>query len=156
MSMTDDLLQRIDVQKREYDQTIWPPATKEAIDRVGRYRRDILHAELPARHVGSLWRNDRLNFNGSSIKGATEHEKPFLGGCIEVNAPMADLPSRFVGYGETDHTLYAQKRTSGPWVALDVPSLDVPALDVPALDVIDEFESVDGMLAHILRAAYDE
>lgn len=146
MSIPEDLLQRIDAEKREYDQTIWPPATQEAIDRVCGYARDMLQAELSESYVAFLRRNDGLNFNSYTIYGATEHAKPFLGGFIEVNARLADPPSPFVYYGETGNTLYAQERTSGRWVALDVPSLDV----------VDEFDSFDAMLEHILREAYDE
>jgi hypothetical protein len=146
MSITEDLLQRIDAEKREYDQTIWPPATQEAIDRVRSYTRDVLQAELSESYVAFLRRNDGLNFNSYAIYGATEHAKPFLGGFVEVNARLADPPSRFVYYGETGNTLYAEERTSGRWFALDVPSLDA----------VDEFDSFDAMLEHILREAYDE
>jgi hypothetical protein len=146
MSTTEDLLQRIDAEKREYDQTIWPPATPQAIERVRRYTRDTLQAELPESHVRFLQRNDGLNFNSYSVYGATEHETPFLGGFIEVNARLADPPSRFVYYGGTGNTFYAQERTSRRWVALDVPSLDV----------VGEFDSFDTMLEYVLREAYDE
>lgn len=146
MSATEDLLQRIDAEKREYDQTIWPPASEEAINRVRSYARDTLQAELSDGYVALLRRNDGVNFNSYFIYGATEHKEPFLGGFIEVNARLADPPSRFVFYGETGNTLYAQERTSGRWVALDVPSLDE----------VDEFDSFDAMLEHVLSEAYDE
>jgi hypothetical protein len=145
MSIPEDLLQRIDAEKREYDQTIWPPATEEAIEAVRSYTRDILQAELSESYIDFLRRNDGLNFNSYYIYGATEHEQPFLGGFIEVNARLADPPSRFVYYGETGNTLYAQERSSGRWVALDVPSLDV----------VDQFDSFDAMLEHVLREAYE-
>jgi hypothetical protein len=48
-----------------------------------------------------------------------------------------------VFYAETGNTLYAQDRTNGRWVALDVPSLDV----------VDELDSFDTMLEHVLREA---
>jgi hypothetical protein len=121
MSVTGDLLQRIVAEKRSYDQTTWPPATKEAIDQVRSYTRDVLQAEPFESDAGFLRCNDRLNFNGHTVYGATEHEEPFLGGFHQVNASLADPPSQFVYYGGTDHTLYAQERTSGRWVALDVP-----------------------------------
>jgi hypothetical protein len=146
MSLPEELLQRIDAEKREYDQRIWPPATDEAIDSVRSYARDILRAELSESYIEFLRRNDGLNFNSYYIYGATEHEQPFLGGFIEVNSRLADPPSQFVYYGETGHTLYAQDRASGRWVALDVPSLDV----------VDQFDSFDAMLEHVLREAYEE
>jgi hypothetical protein len=40
MSATEALLERIDAEKREYDQTIWPPATEEAIDRLRAHARE--------------------------------------------------------------------------------------------------------------------
>ncbi|HEY1864727.1 MAG TPA: hypothetical protein VGG77_13815 [Roseiarcus sp.] len=49
-------------------------------------------------------------------------------------------------YGETGNTLYAQDRTNGRWVTLDVPSFDV----------VDEFDSFDAMLEHVLREACEE
>jgi hypothetical protein len=146
MSATEALLQRIDAEKREYDQTIWPPADEEAIDRLRAHARETLKTELPETYIALLRRNDGVDFNSYAIFGATEHKQPFLGGFIEANARLADPPSRFVFFGETGNTLYAQDRTNGRWVTLDAPSLDV----------VDEFDSFDAMLEHVLREACEE
>jgi hypothetical protein len=146
MSSIEDLLQRIDAEKREYDQTIWPPATEESIDRLRVWARETLKTELCDSYIAFLRRNDGIDFNGFSVFGATEHKAPFLGGFIESNARLPDSPSRFVFYGETGNTLYAEDRAYGRWVALDVPSLDV----------VDQFASFDVILEHMLRKAYEE
>jgi hypothetical protein len=146
MSATEALLQRIDAEKREYDQTIWPPAAEEAIDRLRAHARETLKTEAPEGYVALLRRNDGVEFNSYAIYGATEHKQPFLAGFIEANARLVDSPSRFVFYGETGNTLYAQDRTDGRWVALDAPSLDV----------VDEFDSFDAMLERVLREACEE
>jgi hypothetical protein len=145
MSETEDLLQRIDAEKRQYNQKIWPPATDEAIERLRAYVSRTLQAELPEDYAAFLRRNDGLDFNGYVIYGATEKKEPFLEGFVEANERLADPPPRFVFYGDTGNTLYAQERASGRWVALDVPSLDV----------VDKFDSFDTMLEHILRKAYE-
>jgi hypothetical protein len=145
MSATEALLQRIDAEKRAYDQTIWPPA-EEAIDRLCSHARETLKTNLPEGYVALLRRRDGVDFNSYAIYGATEHKQPFLAGFIESNARLADPPSRFVFYGETGDTLYAHDRTDGRWVALDAPSLDV----------VDAFDSFDAMLGHVLREACEE
>jgi hypothetical protein len=146
MSATEALLQRIDAKKRAYDQTIWPPAAEAAIDRLRAHARETLKTQAPEGYTALLRRRDGVDFNGYAIYGATEHRQPFLAGFIEANARLADPPSRFVFYGETGHTLYAEDQTSGRWVALDAPSLDV----------VDEFDSFDAMLEHVLREACEE
>jgi hypothetical protein len=143
MSVTEELLQRIDAEKDEYDQTIWPPATEETIDRLRAQARETLQTERCDSYIAFLRRNDGVDFNGYSIFGATEHKEPFLGGFIEANARLTDPPPRFVFYGETGHTLYAEDRTSRRWAALDRPSFDAVA----------EFDSFDAMLEHVLREA---
>lgn len=146
MSETEDLLARINQEKREFNQTIWPPATPAAVERLRAHARDTLRTELPAGYVAFLQRNDGLDFNGYVIYGATEHAKPFLSGFAEANARLADPPAKYVFYGDTGDALYAQERGSGAWVALDRPSLDV----------IKEFPSFDAMLAQVLRDACEE
>jgi hypothetical protein len=146
MSATEVLLWRIDAEKRAYDQAIWPPADEETIDRLRAHARQTLKTELPESYIALLRRNDGVEFNSYAIYGATEHKQPFLGGLIEANARLADPPSRFVLYGETGNTLYAQDRTNDRWVTLDAPSLDV----------VNEFDTFDAMLEHVLREACAE
>jgi hypothetical protein len=96
MSATEALLQRIDAEKRAYDQTIWPPAAEEAIDRLRVHARETLKTALPESYIALLRRNNGVDFNSYAIFGTTEHQQPFLGGFIEANARLADPPSRFV------------------------------------------------------------
>jgi hypothetical protein len=144
MPATEDLLQRIDAESREFDQTIWPPADEETIDRLRAHTRETLKTELPEGYITLLRRNDGVEFNGYVIYGATEHKDPSHSGFIEANARLAD--PQFALDGETGDALYAQDRTTERWVALDRPSLDV----------FGEFDSFDAMLEHVLREACEE
>ncbi|QHN03663.1 SMI1/KNR4 family protein [Granulicella sp. WH15] len=146
MSRIEGLLQRIDGEKREYDQTIWPPATEETIDRLRNSAHETLKTQLPEGYITLLRRNDGVDFNGYVVYGATEHREPFLSGFIEANDRLGEPTPRFIFYAETGHTLYAHDRTHRRWIALDVPSLDV----------IDEFDSFDIMLERVLREALEE
>jgi hypothetical protein len=145
MSDLEELLDRIDAEKRDFDQTVWPPASPAAIERLRAYARDTLRTELPAGYIAFLKRNDGLDFNGYVIYGAAEHADPFLSGFAEANARLAEPPAKYVLYGETGDALYARDRESGAWVALDLPSLDV----------IKEFPTFETMLEHVLRDAYE-
>jgi hypothetical protein len=144
MSATESLLQRIDAESREFNQTIWSPAAEGTIDRLRAQARETLKTELPDGYITLLRRNDGVEFNGYVIYAATEHKAPFHSGFIEANARLAD--PQFVLYGETGDALYAQDRKTGRWVALDRPSLDV----------FNEFDSFDTMLEHVLREACEE
>jgi hypothetical protein len=42
MSDVDDLLAEINAEQREFEQTIWPPASPDAIARLRRLARDAL------------------------------------------------------------------------------------------------------------------
>jgi hypothetical protein len=103
MSDVDDLLAEINAEQREFEQTIWPPASPDAIVRLRRRARDALHKELPEDYVTFLGRNDGLDFNGHVIYGATEHKEPVLSGVVEANdrlgwpqAGALDRPARDV------------------------------------------------------------
>jgi hypothetical protein len=146
VSDTDDLLERIAAEKREFAQTIWPPATADAVARLHGFARDALRTDLPEGYVAFLGRNDGLDFNGHVIYGATEHEEPFLSGFVEASERLGGPQARHVHYADTGDRLYAQDRTSGAWVALDRPSLDV----------ITTFASFDAMLTQVLRDAVED
>jgi hypothetical protein len=146
MSDIDDLLAEINIEQREFAQTIWPPAPPDAIARLRRVARDTLQTDLPEDYVTFLGGNDGLDFNGHVIYGATEHREPFLSGFVEANERLGGPQARHVYYGDSSDQLYAQDRTSRAWVALDRPSLDVIAL----------FPSFDAMLTKVLRDAVEE
>jgi hypothetical protein len=145
MSDIEDLLANINAEKREFAQTIWPPASADAIARLRQLARDTLRTDLPEDYVTFLGRNDGLDFNGYVIYGATEHAEPFLSGFVEANERLGGPQDRYVYYGDTGDQLYAQDRASRSWVALDRPSLDVVAT----------FPSFDAMLAKVLRKAVE-
>jgi hypothetical protein len=146
VSDIDDLLAEINDEQREFEQTIWPPASPDAIKRLRRFAQDTLRTDLPEDYVTFLGRNDGLDFNGHVIYGATEHKEPFLSGFVEANERLGGPQARHVYYGDTGDQLYAQDRTSRAWVALDRPSLDV----------IATFPSFDAMLTKVLRDAVEE
>jgi len=145
MPEIDELLRRIEAEKREFDQTVQPPAAPAAIERLRTHARDSLRTELPDGYVRFLQHADGLDFNGYVIYGASEHEKPYLAGLAEANAQLADPPARYVFYGETGDELFAQDREGGAWVLLDRPSLDV----------IENFPSFEAMLERMLHDAYE-
>jgi hypothetical protein len=140
----DDLLAAIEARKLKYGYMIRPPASPEAIERLRKFARDRLRTDLSEDYVTFLGRNDGLVFNAYMVYGATEHRKPYLSGFIEANEIYNRMEPRYVYYGEEPlQQLYAQDRTSGAWVALEVPSLDVN----------NTFPSFDAMLAKVLREA---
>ena len=145
MPEIDELLRRIEAEKREFDQTVQPPAASAAIERLRTHARDSLRTELPDDYVRFLQRADGLDFNGYVIYGTTEHAKPYLAGLAEANARLADPPAKYVFYGETGDELFAQDREGGAWVRLDRPSLDV----------IENFPSYEAMLERMLHDAYE-
>jgi hypothetical protein len=145
MSDVDDLLAAINAELREFAQTISPPASPEAIERLRRYARDTFRTNLPEGYVTFLGRNDGLDFNGFVIYAATECKKPFLSGFVEANERLGAPDNEYVFYGESGDELYAQHQTSMAWVALDRPSLSV----------LGRFPSFDAMLAHVLREAVE-
>ena len=121
-----------------------PPASPEAIERLRRYARDTLRTDLPEGYLTFLARNDGLVFNGYSIYAASEQRRPYYQpGFVEVNEVFGGPEDGYVYYGQDSITQYAQDRTSGAWVALDVPSWDV----------MDTFPSFDAMLTQVLRDA---
>jgi hypothetical protein len=146
MSAIDDLLAEINAEQREFEQTIWPPASPDAIVRLRRLAWDTLRTDLPEDYVRFLNRNGGLDFNGHVIYGATEHTEPFLSGFVEANERLGGPQARHVFYGYTGDQFYAQHRTSRAWVALDRPSLDV----------IATFPSFEAMLTKVLRDAVAE
>ena len=146
MSDIDELLAGINAEKREFAQTIWPPASADAIVRLRQLARDTLRTDLPEDYVTFLGRNDGFDFNGYVIYGATEHAEPFLSGFVEANERLGGPQDKYVYYGDTGDQLYAQDRMSRAWVALDRPSLDV----------IATFPSFDAMLTKVLRKAVEE
>ena len=146
MSDIDALLAQINAEQREFEQTIWPPASPDAIMRLRELARDAFQTDLPEDYVRFLARTDGLDFNGHVIYGATEHKKPFLSGFVEANERLGGPQARHVYYGDAGDRLYAQDRASRAWVALDRPSLDV----------IATFPSFDAMLANMLRDAVEE
>jgi hypothetical protein len=143
MSDIDDLLAAVDTRKREFAQTIRPPASPEAIERLRRLARDTLRTDLPEGYVTFLRRNDGLAFNNCEIYAATERKKPYWPGFVEVNEILIEGGRRYVFYGDTGDELYAQDRMGKAWVALDRPSLSV----------LETFPSFDAMLAQVLRDA---
>jgi hypothetical protein len=146
MADVDNLLAAINAEQREFKQVISPPASPEAIERLRRYAQDTLRTVLPESYVTFLARSDGLVFNGYSIYAATEQRKPYYQpGFVETNEILGEGDDRYVYYGEDSITQYAQDRTNGAWVALDVPSWDV----------MDTFPSFDAMLAHVLREAVE-
>jgi hypothetical protein len=145
MSDIEDLLARIDAEKRAFDQTIRPPASPAAIERLRAHACDALRTELPAGYIALLGRNDGLDFNGYAIYGATEQADPFLSGFAEANARLSNPPAKYVFYGDTGDALYAQDRATCAWVALDRPSLDV----------IETFPRFDAMLVRVLCDAFE-
>jgi hypothetical protein len=146
MTEVVDLLAQIDAEKRAFAQTIWPPATPDAVARLRGVAPETLGADLPEGYVSFLARHDGLDFNGFVIYGATEHLEPFLSGIVEANDRLGGQEAGYVFYGDAGDRLYAQDRASGAWVALDGPSLDV----------IGTFPSFDAMLARALRDAVEE
>ena len=145
MSATETLLQAMDAELRQYNQLIRPPATDEAIAHIRDYARKTFQTELPDGYITFLKRYDGYNFNSYTIYGATERKDPFLDGFIETNERLAESPPEFVAYADTSNTLYAQERATGRWVALDL----------PPYDIVEEFDSFDAMLEHVLREAYE-
>jgi hypothetical protein len=101
MSDIDDLLGDINAEKRAFQQTIWPPASPDAIARLRRFARDTLQTDLPEGYVTFLGRNDGLDFNGHVIYGATEHKEPFLSGFVEANERLGRPQVMHVYYGDT-------------------------------------------------------
>jgi hypothetical protein len=146
LSGIDELLAEINAEKCEFSQTIWPPASQDAIARLRRLARDTLLTDLPEEYVTFLGRNDGLDFNGYVIYGATEHQEPFLSGFVEANQRLGGPQASHVFYGDTGDQLFAQDRTSQVWVALDRASLDV----------IASFPSFEAMLTKVLRSAVAE
>jgi hypothetical protein len=143
VSDIDDLLAAINAKQREFAQTILPPASPVAIERLRRYARDTLRTELPEGYVTFLGRTDGLVFNSYVIYGAIEHKKPFVSGFVEANEIFGGADDKYVYYGQSSIDMYAQDRMSGAWVTLDVPSWDVVAT----------FPSFEAMLTQVLRAA---
>jgi hypothetical protein len=146
MSEIDNLLRRIETEKRSFDQPVWPPALPADIERLRTYARESLQTDLPRGYIAFLRSHDGLDFNGYVVYGATEHQAPFLDGFAEANTRLADPPAKYVFYGNTGHELFAQDRDCGTWVRLDNPSLDV----------MEEFASFEAMLERVLRDAYEE
>jgi hypothetical protein len=146
MSEIDDLLAVISAELRESGHTIPPPASPEAIERLRRYARDTLRTDLTEDYVTFLGRTDGLVFNGYAIFAATERRKPYyLSGFVETNEILGASDDRYVFYGGCSIDLYAQDRSSGAWVTLNVPGLDVMAT----------FPSFDAMLTEVLRDAVE-
>jgi hypothetical protein len=145
VSDIDGLLAAINAVQRKFAQTIAPPASADAIDRLRRSAREMLRTDLPDGYVAFLRRNDGLVFNGYMIYGANEHKKPFISGCVEGNERLGEPDDMYVYYGQSSIDVYAQDRMSGAWVTLDRPSWDVVAT----------FPSFDAMLAHVLREAVE-
>jgi hypothetical protein len=143
MADVEELLARINAEKRTFRQTVWPPASPAAIAQLHAYARDTLRTDLPAGYIAFLQQNDGLDFNGCVIYGATEHETPFLSGFAETNERLADPEASYVFYGETGHELYVQDRAGDSWLALDRPSFEVN----------ESFPGFDAMLEHVLRNA---
>jgi hypothetical protein len=143
MSDIDDLLEAIDARERRFGYTNRPAASSAAVERLRRFARDTLRTDLSEGYVTFLGRNDGLDFNGYKIFAATEQRKPYLAGFIEVNEVFGGPDDRYVYYGDGGYEIYAQDRTSGTWVTLDVPSWGVVAT----------FPSFEAMLAQILRDA---
>jgi hypothetical protein len=146
MSDIDEPLAQINAEQRDFEQTIWPAASPDAIVRLRRLAWDALRTDLPEDYVRFLNRNDGLDFNGHVIYGATKHKEPFLSGFVEMNERLGGPQARHVFYADTGDQFYAQDRTSRAWVALDRPSLDV----------IATFPSFDAMLTKVLRDAVAE
>jgi hypothetical protein len=143
MSDVDKLLAVIDAEERKFGETIQLPASPEAIERLRRFARDSLRTDLPEGYVTFLGRTDGLVFNGYEIFAATQHKKPYQPGFVEANEILGASDDRYVFYGGSSIDLYAQDRTSGAWVTLNVPGLDVMAT----------FPSFDALLAQVLRDA---
>jgi hypothetical protein len=143
MSDIDELLAAISADLREFGQTLRPPASPEAIERVRRIARDKLQTDLPEGYLTFLGRADGFNFNGYTIFAATEQEEPNRAGFVEVNEILSVGDERYVFYGSSSIDLYAQDRTSMAWVILDRPSLSVEGT----------FPSFDALLAKVLRDA---
>ena len=145
MSDIDELLAAISADLREFGQTLRPPASPEAIERVRRIARDKLQTDLPEGYLTFLGRADGFNFNGYTIFAATEQEEPNRAGFVEVNEILSVGDERYVFYGSSSIDLYAQDRTSMAWVILDRPSLSV----------METFPSFDALLVKVLREALE-
>ena len=143
MSDIDNLLAVIDAQERKFRRTIRPPASPEAIEGLRKFARDTLRTDLPQGYVTFLGKTDGLVFNGYEIFAAAQHRKPYQPGFVEANEILRASDDRYVFYGGSSIDLYAQDRTSGAWVTLNVPGLDVMAT----------FPSFDALLAQVLRDA---
>ena len=146
LSGINELLAEINAEKREFAQTIWPPASEDAVARLRRLAREMLSVELSEGYVTFLERHDGLDFNGFVIYGATEHQEPFLSGFVEANERRGGPQASYVYYGDTGDRLFAQNRTSQVWDILDRSSLDVVA----------SFPSFEAMLTEVLRSAVAE
>ena len=107
MSAIDDLLVKINAEQREFDQTIWPPASPDAIARLRAVARGTLKIDLPEDYVAFLGRHDGFDFNGHVIYGASEH-KAAPGEFDRIFAgPIMERPSIAAGAGAThDRPLY--------------------------------------------------
>jgi hypothetical protein len=145
VSNIDGLLAAINAVQRKFAQTISPPASPDAIERLRRSAWNTFRTDLPEGYLTFLGRTDGLVFNSYMIFGATERKVPFLSGFVEANNRLGEPDDSYVYYGQSSIDLYAQNRTSGAWVTLDVPSWDVVAT----------FPSFDAMLAQVLRDALE-
>jgi hypothetical protein len=142
LSDIDDILAAIDAYKRGFGDMLRPPASPEGIERLRKFARDRLRADLSESYVTFLGKNDGFIFNTFEIYATTQ--QPFLSGFVEANEAYAGMDDGYVYYGEErGQQIYAHDRMSGMWVVLEIPSLHVN----------DTFPSFDALLAQVLRAS---
>jgi len=113
MSDIDDLLADVNAEQCEFEQTIWPPASADAIARLRRFAREMLQTDLPEDYVTFLGRHDGLDFNGHVIYGGTEHKEPFLSGFVEANERLGGPQAKHVYYGDTGDQLTRRTGRAG-------------------------------------------
>ena len=145
MSDIEALLSRISRRKEEAKETLRPPADLGEAAKMDHYANDVLKTPLPKSYILFLSKMDGLNFNGYLIFGASTRQTPYLPSFAEANELLARTPRQHALYGHTGDEMYAQHLASSRWQALDRASLSV----------LEEFESFDLMLSHVLQEALD-
>ena len=143
MSDIRDLLSRIREEQQEANEVFEMPASPGDVEKIRLYATDILRTALPNGYLSFLSQTNGLDFNGYLVFGASTSQSPCLPGFQDANELLARTPRQHAFYGHTSDEMYAQHLASSRWQVLDRASLSI----------LEEFESFDLMLLHVLQEA---
>jgi hypothetical protein len=149
MNATRAVLGRIHDEQRTSGEQVRPPATAEELAAVTAFVQRYAGTAVPAGYLAFLRSANGVDFNGTTIYATRQHQR--ADGTWQLGFPEQNL-SFGDGVGPTSWLLLGE--TGDDYFAVDVRTGRGAVRDKVSLQAFEEFDDVEGLLHHVLRAAY--